>query len=182
MVMLKPQCVECGKSLEGSSPTRKYCSQKCKRLWRKKHGPKEPVKEHDCRMCGKSFPIGKGQANKWLCSEKCRKDSNAKSVREFHLRQPEAEARYRSRTKAKRLPEGNLVRFRRTNPDAPTACESCGEHRVLDVAHKPGHVRLGSRRSAKNCKWPEMVWVLCPTCHALIDRMNYPPEELGLSL
>jgi len=25
-----------------------------------------------------------------------------------------------------------------------------------------------------------MVWVLCPTCHALLDRMHYPPEELGL--
>jgi hypothetical protein len=30
-------------------------------------------------------------------------------------------------------------------------------------------------------RWPEKVWVLCPTCHRLLDRMNYSPSELGLS-
>ena len=24
------------------------------------------------------------------------------------------------------------------------------------------------------------TWVLCPTCHRLLDRMNYTLEELGL--
>jgi hypothetical protein len=61
------------------------------------------------------------------------------------------------------------------------ACESCGEGRVLDVAHKPHARRYGAWRSAQNCKWPDMVWILCPTCHALLDRMNYPPEELRLT-
>ena len=51
---------------------------------------------------------------------------------------------------------------------------------ALDVAHKPGHERVGAWRSAANCVWPTMVWVLCPTCHALLDRMHYPPEDLGL--
>jgi hypothetical protein len=90
------------------------------------------------------------------------------------------EAIYRARTKAKQLPDSNLIRFRRTNLDAPMACESCGETRVLDLAHKPEHRRNGEWRSVKNCSWPERVWVLCPTCHALLDRMNYSPEELGL--
>jgi ribosomal protein L34E len=121
-----------------------------------------------------------GQGNKWLCSRTCRKASQALSVRTFHKRRPQQEAIYRARTKAKKLPDGNLVRFYRTNPKAPKACESCGEERVLDVAHRPDARRLGQWRSSRNCKWPAMVWVLCPTCHALLDRMHYPPEELGL--
>jgi hypothetical protein len=95
---------------------------------------------------------------------------------------PEKEPIYRKKTKAKQLPDSNLLRFRRHNPDAPKACESCGENRVLDIAHKPGHERNGAWRNSENCKWPEKVWVLCPTCHALLDRMNYAPEELGLTL
>jgi 5-methylcytosine-specific restriction endonuclease McrA len=64
--------------------------------------------------------------------------------------------------------------------DAPKQCQSCGEDRVLDIAHKPDHKRNGSWRSKKNTSM-EKVWILCPTCHALIDRNNYDPFSLGLS-
>lgn len=178
----QPKCVKCGTVMAGSHIHRKYCSARCKSRWRKTHGPKDPVRKHRCRICNTPFPIGPGQHNKWLCSDACRRASNAKSVRTFHERRPQMAEIYRARTRAKKLPDGNLVRFRRTNPDAPTTCEACGENRVLDVAHKPNHKRIGEWRSAKNCKWPEMVWVLCPTCHALLDRMNYDPVELGLFL
>ena len=176
-------CEGCGVDIVKLSRNRRYCSDTCKRRHHRmvNKGREGPVLSHDCRMCGKTFPIGPGQGNKWLCSDECRRASNAKSAREFYKRQPEAEAIYRARTKAKRLPDGNLVRFRRWNHNAPTACESCGEDRVLDMAHKPGHNRFGAHRSRDNCQWPEHVWVLCPTCHALLDRMNYPPDELGLS-
>ena len=176
----EPTCVQCGKDLSGSYHNRKYCSFSCKAKWRKAH-PSGALSGHHCRVCGTHFPIAKGQYNKWLCSDKCRRASIAKSVREFHHRRPSMSDLYRTRTKAKCLPEGNLVRFRKTNPQAPMACESCGENRVLDVAHKPGFERNGYHRSSKNCVWPAMVWVLCPTCHALIDRMHYPPHELGLT-
>lgn len=63
----------------------------------------------------------------------------------------------------------------------PRACEACGETRVLDVAHKPGHERIGRGRRNDLILWPQQVWVLCPTCHALVDRMHYPPKELGLN-
>jgi endogenous inhibitor of DNA gyrase (YacG/DUF329 family) len=178
--MLQPKCVECDKQLPGSHIHRKYCSQRCKHKWRKKHGPREPVLSHTCRICGAQISIGPGQGNKWLCSVECRRTSNTTSVRTFHQRRPQQEAIYRERTKAKKLPDSNLARFRKTNPNAPHACEACGETRVLDTAHKPTCRRLGAWRSKQNCKWPEMVWVLCPTCHALLDRMHYPPEELGL--
>ena len=168
--------------MPGSHVHRKYCSQKCKGRYRKKNPSPPKENGHICRICGKWFPIGKGQHNKWLCSDQCRRESVAKSTREFHLRNPHKENLYRQRTKAKRLPDSNLIRFRRTNPNAPKKCESCGENRVLDVAHKPGKERNGAWRNSQNCKWPDMVWVLCPTCHALIDRMHYSPEELGLKI
>lgn len=147
-----------------------FCSNICGAKYRWKNRPNK-VTSHICRVCGKDFPM-----------EECRRARVAKITREWHLRNPERTAIYRQRTKAKQLPESNLVRFRRHNPTAPKACESCGEHRVLDVAHKPGHERNGQWRNSRNCKWPEMVWVLCPTCHALVDRMRYPPQELGLKL
>jgi len=166
--------------MPGSHIHRMYCSRRCKGRWQRKH-PKAPVTSHACRVCGTPFGIGPGQHNKWLCSDICRRSSQAKSVRTFHQRRPQQEAIYRARTKAKKLPESNLARFYRSNPDAPRACESCGESRVLDVAHRPEMRRLGAWRSSRNCHWPAMVWVLCPTCHALLDRMGYPLHELGLS-
>ncbi len=178
-------CLRCGVTIPSKikrrpGQPRLFCSQKCSAAYRNSLRPK--VTHHDCRICGKKIPLGPGQGQKWLCSVKCRRASTAKSARDFHLRQPEKSAIYRNRTKAKRLPDSNLFRFRRNNPDAPTFCQSCGEDRVLDVAHKPDHRRYGAFRTPENCKWPEKVWVLCPTCHALIDRMRYPPEELGLTI
>jgi hypothetical protein len=177
---LQPCCVVCGIELPGSHFHRMFCSIRCKsrhertkQTGRSKHG-------HSCRVCGTIFPIGKGQHNKWLCSSACRKKSVARSVRNFHERKPAMEAIYRARTKEKKYPDNSLIRFYKWNSYAPRKCESCGENRVLEIAHKPGHERFGSHRSSTNSCWPEHVWVLCPTCHRLIDRMNYPPSELGL--
>lgn len=178
-----PKCRRCQKEMSGAVPMRKYCSIACKSAWRKETGPPVgSVKSHICRVCGKEFPIGPGEYNKWLCSVKCRKTRNAQHVRDFHVRKPYAEALYRTRRKEKQLPDSMQIRFYRVNPHAPRACESCDENRVLDVAHKPGHERLGDRRRNDRMKWPDYVWVLCPTCHALIDRMHYPPHELGLEV
>ncbi len=176
------RCIQCGKMDRPWNPMRKFCGWRCKKVHAVKHGWSNAAGYHICRVCGNAFPIFLGQNNKWLCSGECRRESVARCVRNFHLRHGSRSQVYRARTKEKQLPDSNLIRFRRSNQNAPMRCESCGEKRVLDVAHKPGHQRSGAWRSAKNCKWPEMVWVLCPTCHSLIDRMHYPPQELGLSL
>jgi heterodisulfide reductase subunit B len=86
---------------------------------------------------------------------------------------------YRKKSREKIGPDGNLKRFRLRHPEIPIHCQACGESRVVDIAHKPEWKRNGAWRSAKNST-PEKVWLLCPTCHALIDRMNYDPSELGL--
>lgn len=173
-------CVHCRTTLPPSHSHRKYCSGKCKAAYRRTNGGGTVADGHNCRHCDKWFAIGAGQHNKWLCSAECRRASNAKSVREFHLRRPLMEALYREKTKSKQPPDSQNRRFYLLNPNAPKACEACGEARVTEIAHKPGHERMGERRSSANMRWPEKVWVLCPTCHRLLDRMHYPPEDLGL--
>ena len=181
MKSLQPHCIECGVEMPGAHSHKKYCSTRCKGRWQKKN-PSQPVaKGHNCRVCGVLFPIGPGQNNKWLCSDACRRSSNAASVRNFHERRPKMEAIYRARTKEKLPPDSQNRRFYQLNPNAPRCCESCGESRVTEIAHRPGCERLGQRRSSANMVWPTMVWVLCPTCHRLLDRMNYPPSDLGLA-
>lgn len=174
------KCVECEMEMPSGHIHKKYCSPKCKARWRKKNPVGVLADGHACRMCGKHIPLSPGQGNKWLCSDECRRASNSKSVREFHLRRPEVEAVYRARTKAKMPTDSQNRRFYSLNPAAPHACEACGESRVTEIAHKPGYERLGKRRTSETLVWPLKTWVLCPTCHRLLDRMGYTPEELGL--
>lgn len=174
------ECLHCQVVFEPKRPA-KFCTQKCGAAYRWANRA-NPITQHICRHCGKAFPIQPNQNQKWTCSDECRRARVAKCVREWHKRNPARATLYRARTKAKQAPDSNLNRFRKVNPQAPMSCESCGERRVLDLAHKPGHERNGAWRSALNCKWPEKVWVLCPTCHALLDRMHYPPQELGLKI
>jgi hypothetical protein len=50
---------------------------------------------------------------------------------------------------------------------------------VLDVAHKPEFARNGAWRN-RNTTQRHMFWVLCPTCHALLDRGVMTAQALGL--
>lgn len=175
------QCRQCHTTLDAKHLSKRYCSRSCKNRFYKENPALVNATEHVCRQCGKRFPIGPGQFNKWLCSAECRRAKNTQSVREFHNHRPLQEAIYRRRTREKIGPDSVLRCFYLWNPHATKSCESCGEVRVLDVAYKPSHARLGEPRKSSNCKWPYHVWVLCPTCHALIGRMNYPPIDLGLT-
>ena len=178
------ECPQCGDAIPvARGLNARYCSTRCKsnaNNARRRARGNQPVTSHDCRECGVTIGLREGQGNKWICSDECRRARLARSVREFHTRQPLAMAHYRARTRKKQGPDSAMRRFYGWNPDAPRVCESCGEDRVLEVAHRPECPRLGARRARANCKWPEMVWVLCPTCHRLLDRCGYSQEELGL--
>lgn len=179
--MFKNTCEKCSCVFDAKRSTSRFCSQKCGAAMRWVLSVKDTSKPRACLECGASF-IAKPEANQQrLCSDACRKTRNSRKVREFHAANPERENWYRSRTKEKKLPDSNQIRFFRANPNAPRCCESCKENRVLEIAHRLGYERNGRGRSLSNCKWPEMVWVLCPTCHRLLDRMNYSPKDLGLS-
>lgn len=174
-------CKQCGVLYEPKRKTSLYCSQKCGAAFRWSQTEKDTTHPRNCRECGKAFFASPDANQKRICSDECRKKRNSRKVREFHAANPDRENWYRARSKEKKLPDSNHVRFYRANPTAPKHCESCGESRVLEIAHKPNHERNGRGRSLSNCQWPTMVWVLCPTCHRLLDRMNYTPSELGLS-
>lgn len=67
-------------------------------------------------------------------------------------------------------------RFFYKYPEIPPICESCRETRIVELAHK---VPCFGRRTAANTT-PETVWVLCPTCHRLLDRGILSAKDLGL--
>lgn len=76
--------------------------------------------------------------------------------------------------------ETRLDRFLRLNPERQRRCEAegCGEARVVEMAHKPFCKRNG--RNPSGYVQGDEVWLLCPTCHRLIDYGIETPASLGL--
>jgi len=136
-------------------------------------------KERECRVCHTIFIRKDGENNKWHCSEECAIESARSSRRKFHKLNPHKYVEYNKRWHKKVGTDGNMLRFRLRYPNAPKKCQSCGEDRVLDIAHRHGHERRGAWRSVKNTTI-DKVWILCPTCHALYDRKGYTEKQLGL--
>lgn len=72
-------------------------------------------------------------------------------------------------------------RIRKKYPNLPKVCQAkgCGERRVLEFAHRPKFKRNGAWRKVSMYQ-PNMIWVLCPTCHRVLDKGIETPEEMGL--
>lgn len=178
-------CVMCGSEFEARTAWHRYCSRKCETLkYRISRGRKLEEGRY-CRQCGTLFfPPMEGGQNKQHCSSECAKKSARESRSKFWEKlgdkKPVKMKEYYDKSRKKLGTDGNLKRFYARFPDAPKVCQACGEGRVLDIAHKPGHERNGSWRSKHNTHL-DKVWILCPTCHALIDRKGYDPALLGLS-
>jgi len=172
-------CIYCGDEFEAVTAWHKACSRSCQNKARRRSAPKKP---RYCKQCGVSFDYDITQHNRQHCSAECAQKSARESRSAFWKKQKDPNAKrkaYDKRTREKIGADGNLKRFRKRYPDAPTKCQACGEGRVLDIAHKPEFERKGAWRSKANTE-RHKVWILCPTCHALLDRMNYKPSEIGL--
>lgn len=181
MEATEKHCGLCGKLFAPEKVTVKWCSLECKKDFddRRQKAKGETIRRF-CWQCGKTFPVtSQGDRNRWHCSSECATRSAKESRSKFYYSNPTKDAEYRARSKERRGPDGNLPRLYRRYPDAPRACQACGENRVLDMAHKPEFRRMGAWRTRENSSL-DKIWALCPTCHALLDRMNYSPEELGL--
>lgn len=169
------ECNHCGRPFERDRKWKRYCSQKCQAA-----AQKAPVPTRNCKACGKPFlRSGHGDGNRWHCSPECSKVSARKSRAAFRALRPEREPVYRAAQRAKQRRDTPLERLWRRWPWLPRACEACGESRVLDIAHRPEHARKGAWSVKSNCT-PEKIWILCPTCHALLDRLRYNAEQLGM--
>ncbi len=99
----------------------------------------------------------------------------------FHELNPDVMAKYNRKRYQKYGTDTLERRLRKKYPDLPTICESagCNEGRVLEFAHRPEFKRNGAFRVMKHYQ-RHMFWVLCPTCHRLIDYGICTPSELGL--
>jgi len=184
--MATKYCIVCGNQFDSKRANHLYCNHNCEaKKWRITKGLNKLKDGRYCRQCGNHFyPSGRGGNNKQHCSIECSKksarESRSKFWEKFGDKKKQKRNEYYERTKKKCGTDGNLKRFYSRFPDAPKECQSCGEIRVLDIAHKPEHRRNGSWRSVENST-PDKIWILCPTCHALLDRMHYLPSKLGLS-
>jgi hypothetical protein len=168
-------CQTCEALFTRAKKWQRFCSEICQRR-ASLIGPQKRL----CKVCRAEFVrSGRGQSNRWHCSEACAAESARRARAEFKKRRPERDATYREKQKAKRQRDTALERLWRKHPEMPRCCEACGESRVLDIAHRPEHRRNGPWKTMANTT-PEKIWVLCPSCHALLDRLNYTPEQLGI--
>ena len=173
-------CASCDATFLCTRRGKKYCSVPCRlREHALRHHPQGP-QARACRICGTNFVrVGRGQSNKQHCSAECATAAARKHRAQFARKRPERDATYRERQRSKKRRDTAMERLWRKHPEMPRACEACGESRVLDIAHRPEHQRRGAWRTMANTT-PEKIWVLCPTCHALLDRLGYSEEQLGL--
>lgn len=179
--MIVIECQRCGTPVNAQRKTRKWCDDCTTRV--KDTTPRQLT----CGWCTKPFTAARDMKEraKRHCSPDCSNAASTKAKVES--------AKRRRRGEPKRLPgrpveltpeesatrkrEGVVSRWFRRNPDRPRKCEACGETRVVELAHKKP--RNGAARLLSNTG-PDDVWVLCPTCHRVLDYGIETAEELGL--
>jgi predicted nucleic acid-binding Zn ribbon protein len=178
-------CTICGVAFEAKFPHQQRCSRACTTVAGLR---RQRVKDQSltieewetrrrlCRWCGQEFRLTSRDANaRQYCSDDCQKAGYAERKKAFHARNPGKQSEYNRRRGRDTL----IIRLRRRFPDLPESCEACGESRVLDLAHKPQHARNGAHRTLRVYQ-RYMFWILCPTCHALVDRGVVAPTAMGL--
>jgi hypothetical protein len=173
-------CTDCGDQFQAVRPDKRYCSSTCQaRAGRRRRGEQTDATKAgaDCQWCGQHFDITPPSTNQRHCSDECSREAARKQRREFYRKNPERRKVYNSRRPYRDV---RIARLRRRYDDIPTSCESCGEKRVLEVAHRPEYARKGAGRSVKNSQ-RHMFWILCPTCHKLLDYEICSQEELRLT-
>lgn len=173
-------CRECGSAFRAKRPDKRYCTQHCTgKAARTRRGEQSNITAagRDCGQCQRHFEITPPDTNQRYCSPDCARNSAKQQRRVWHKANPTKQKSYNSNRPDRTW--GLVARLRRRHPNLPTSCQSCGESRVLELAHRPGFKRNGAYRIMKNTQ-PHMIWVLCPTCHKLLDRGICTQTALGL--
>jgi hypothetical protein len=180
--VIEIDCQRCGGRFTAQRSTRKWCDVCQTRV--KDTNPRVLI----CGTCEAPFGaerdiVGRGRR---YCTPECSVAAARKSRTESRKRIANGEPRrYGGRPPlltaedaAKRKREGVQARWFRKNPHRKRECEACGEARVVELAHKTW--RNGAWRSLANTG-PDDVWVLCPTCHRVLDYGIQTVDELGLT-
>jgi hypothetical protein len=174
-------CIVCGQSFVAKTARQKYCSRKCSsKVYREKKGIKLKDGRY-CKQCGKKFyPNYKDGKNRQHCSDECSRKSARNSMSKYwSTNKSEKQKKQQKVYSKKNGKDSKMKRFLKRYPNAPKECQACGENRVLEICHKPEYRRQGAWRTVANTQL-HMVWILCPTCHSLLDRKGYALEEIGL--
>jgi len=178
-------CRICGVKTKAKRKDKKFCYRCC----HLKNKSRKVIKRK-CKWCKKLFTISRGASKKETGKRYCSPSHSLLGARrsrlESALRRGRGEPkRYGGRPsflteeeRTARKREGMADRFFRKFPDRPRSCQSCGENRIVELAHKTA--RNGAWRTFGNTR-SEDVWILCPTCHRLLDRKILTIQELGLS-
>ena len=184
-------CEVCSHPFDAKFPHQKRCSSSCTAVANLRHAHSRnqalTVGEWEsrrrlCRWCGIEFQLSsRSTNNRQYCSPKCQAEGYSQRIKEFHSSNPEKQSEYNRERIRRHGRDTLLTRLYRRYPDLPRACESCGEARVLDLAHKPGYERHGAHRTLRQYQ-RHVFWILCPTCHALVDRGICQSSEMGLSI
>ena len=133
----------------------------------------------ECGLCGQHFSITWPDSNRRYCSAGCAKKAIQIARRAFHKRNPRKQIEYNAKRPYK---DSKLERLCRKYPAIPKSCQSCGESRVVEIAHRPEFRHVGGVIGSNiENRAPHMIWVLCPTCHKLLDKGICTPSELGLA-
>jgi hypothetical protein len=132
-------------------------------------------KTKSCKQCGKEFPLKIKQGNLQHCSSECARKSAIQSRKSFYKNKPEKLKEYRDKNPYSKL--SKLERLYKKYPELSKVCEFCGEDRIVEIAHKPEHKRNGAWMIVGQTT-PSKIWVLCPTCHNLLDKKGYTPQQL----
>lgn len=176
-------CLCCGTSFATERRTRRWCDS-CRSLG--KRGRDEYAVSRQCQWCGESRTFTRGdraRSNKRYCSPECKRQAALESRMQSRERQRLGETsraggrpRKHSPAEATAYRNGSLQeRFFIRNPDIAKQCQSCGEGRVVELAHK-----IPRRSAWRKLPASDEVWVLCPTCHKLLDYGIESRESLGI--
>lgn len=180
-------CEHCGKMYIPFRKRSRFCSNLCSAQWHYKR--KNTVqRERPCKECQSIFSYnGIGHLN--FCSDKCARIAasrskiiSARTAAQWRKDHPNETAKYR-KVQKERNPEsvkgGLTQRFFAKYPHVKYQCQSCGEKRIVELAHKIA--RNGAWRTLGNTTEKD-VWILCPTCHRLLDFGICTKEQLNLIL
>ncbi len=169
-------CPYCKKDFISHNKSAIYCSKLCRN--RTNQNIKNPLTTpRICKVCKKEFIVTKHQCNKQHCSDECSRKSAQLSRKRFTDKNPKRHLIYNDTRRKKGHQDTLINRFFTKYPKVKKQCIVCGESRILDLHHIKK--RNGSWRLMSNTT-PDNIWVLCPTCHALIERGICTPKELGI--
>lgn len=182
------RCEHCDAGFTSWNRCAKYCSGRCrsnsasKRRLRTCKGDWLTI-PRACKACGTEFLCTRETGpNKKYCSPKCSVSARRGDYRAFLATNPDSMRDYNRARTRKHGKDTLSNRLRKRYPDMPEVCEAggCNESRVVEIAHRPEFKRNGAWRTMDLYE-RHMFWVLCPTCHRVLDREIETPEQLGLT-